>query len=176
MKIVSTPIDGLFVIEPVLHRDDRGFFARCWDRDALMDAGLDTDLHISAITFNHHAGTLRGMHYQKEPFAETKIVRVTRGAIFDVAIDLRKSSATYQKWFGVELSARNYRQFYIPKGFAHGYLTLEPDTELAYFLSAPYAPDHAAGVRWDDPAFAIDWPGKVNVIAPRDAGYADHQP
>jgi len=175
MKFTPTKIAGVQVIDLVQHGDDRGFFARCWDRETLLENGLDTDLSISAITFNEHAGTLRGMHFQLPPFAETKFVRVTRGAIFDVAVDLRKGSPTYLQWHGEILSADNRRQLYIPKGCAHGYLTLEPKTELTYFLSAAYSPEHARGVRYNDAAFGIKWPGEVKVIAPRDAQYADYE-
>jgi dTDP-4-dehydrorhamnose 3,5-epimerase len=127
---------------------------------------------LVATTYNAHALTLRGMHFQREPFAETKLVRVTRGRIFDVAIDLRPGSPTSRHWHGVELSADNGQQFYIPKGFAHGYLTLEDHCELSYVLSAPYSAEHATGYRFDDPAFAIRWPAVPKVIHPRDAGYA----
>ncbi len=176
MQITETKLQGLKVIDITPHADDRGFFARVWDRDALVSVGMDTDLQLSALTQNVHAGTLRGMHYQTPPFAETKFVRVTRGSIFDVAVDLRKDSPTYLQWHGEVLSARNHRQLYIPKGFAHGYLTLEADTELTYFLSAAYSPEHARGVRYNDPAFAINWPGEIKVIAPRDAQYGDYHP
>jgi dTDP-4-dehydrorhamnose 3,5-epimerase len=176
MTINSTPIHGAFAIDPEPHADERGFFARVWDVDAFGKHGLDVELNISAVTLNHRKGTLRGMHYQRAPFAETKLVRVTRGAIFDVAIDLRPESPTYLKWHGETLTADNRRQFYIPKGCAHGYLTLEPSSEITYFLSAPYSPTHAAGIRYNDPAFAIKWPGEAKVIAPRDAGYPDYVP
>lgn len=176
MKIGQTSIPGVFTIDIVAHNDERGFFARTWDVDDLRANGLDTDLSIAAVTFNHHRGTLRGMHFQLPPFAETKLVRVTRGAIFDVALDLRKDSPTYLKWHGETLSAENRRQLYIPKGCAHGYITLEDQTELTYFLSAAYSPGHARGVRYNDPAFGIAWPGEVKVIAARDAQYPDYSP
>jgi dTDP-4-dehydrorhamnose 3,5-epimerase len=176
MKIQETKIPGVHVIDIAPASDDRGFFARLFDVDALAKAGLDAQVHLSAITYNAHRGTLRGMHYQLPPFAETKFVRVTRGAIWDVALDLRKESPTYLKYHGELLSAENHRQLYIPKGCAHGYITLEDHTELAYLLSAPYSPEQARGVRYNDPAFAIQWPGEVKIIAPRDAGYADYVP
>lgn len=174
MRMMETRIHGVYVIDVEPRSDERGFFARCWDVDQLRAAGLDTDLHLSAITFNPHKGTLRGMHFQEAPFAETKFVRVTRGAIFDVAVDLRKDSPTYLQWYGEVLSADNRQQLYIPKGCAHGYLTLEPDSELTYFLSAPFSPDHARGVRYNDPRFDIDWPGEVKMISQRDANYPDY--
>lgn len=176
MKIAPTKLPGVHVIDIVAHADERGFFARTYDVDALVKHGLDPQIHLSAVTHNKRKGTLRGMHFQAPPFAETKYVRVTRGAIYDVAVDLRRDSPTYLQWHGEVLSAENHRQLYISKGCAHGYLTLEDDTELTYFLSAPYSPEHARGVRYNDPAFAIEWPGAVEVIAPRDANYADYLP
>ena len=172
MNLTPTNIPGCFVMSPTRHEDDRGYFARLYDRDFALANQLDPDVSIVATTFNKLKGTLRGMHLQTAPFAETKVVRVTRGSIFDVAVDLRKDSPTYLQWHGELLSIENAKQFYIPKGCAHGYLTLEDQTELNYLLSAPYSPAHAAGYRFDDPAFAIDWPGEVRVIHPRDAGYA----
>lgn len=174
MKINLTKIPGVHVIDLAPAKDDRGFFARAWDRAALQAAGLDTDLSLSALTHNIKKGTLRGMHYQAAPAAETKFVRVTRGSIFDVALDLRPASSTYLQWHGEVLSAENHRQLYIPKGCAHGYLTLEDDTELTYMISAELSPAHARGVRYNDPVFKIDWPGEITVIAPRDAHYADY--
>jgi len=176
MQIKETNVTGAFVIDAQLHSDERGFFARVFDKDVLLQNGMDTDVHLSAVTFNHIAGTLRGMHYQSGAFAETKFVRVTRGSVFDVVVDLRKQSPTYLKWHGEVLSADNHRQLYIPKGCAHGYITLEENTELTYLLSAPYSPTHAGGVRYDDKAFNIAWPTEVKVIHPRDAGYADFIP
>ncbi|MBC7782343.1 MAG: dTDP-4-dehydrorhamnose 3,5-epimerase family protein [Burkholderiales bacterium] len=176
MKITPTQIQGVHVIDVTRHEDDRGFFARSWDADELTRHGLDTALHLSAITHNKIKGTLRGMHFQAAPMAETKFVRVTRGSIFDVALDLRKESPTYLRWHGEILSERNHRQLYIPKGCAHGYLTLEDDTELTYFLSAAYSLEHARGVRYNDQAFGIIWPGEIRLIAPRDAAYADYVP
>jgi dTDP-4-dehydrorhamnose 3,5-epimerase len=174
MNFLPTPVDGAFVIEPTPARDHRGFFARTWDFDVLRARGLDTNVHAMAVTHNIAAGTLRGMHYQTGEFAESKFVRVTRGAIFDVALDLRKGSPTYLKWHGEVLSAENHRQFYIPKGCAHGYLTLTEDSEMAYVLTSPFSTEHARGVRYNDPRFGIRWPGEVKVIAPRDANYGDY--
>jgi dTDP-4-dehydrorhamnose 3,5-epimerase len=176
MKKLDTKVAGCFVLELEEIRDARGFFARAWDVNELIQKGLDTDVSIQAITFSEKRGTLRGMHFQTEPYAETKFVRVTRGAIFDVALDLRKDSPTFLKWHGEILSADNRKQLYIPKGCAHGYLTLEDRTELTYNLSAPYAPNHAGGVRYNDPIFGIRWPEAVAVINDRDANYADYTP
>jgi dTDP-4-dehydrorhamnose 3,5-epimerase len=169
--MTPTILPGCFVMTPTRHEDERGYFSRLYDRDFALANHLDPEVSIVATTFNKAKGTLRGMHFQIAPFAETKVVRVTRGAIFDVALDLRKESPTYLKWYGETLSADNAKQLYIPKGCAHGYLTLEDQTELNYLLSSPYSPSHAQGVRFDDPKFAIDWPGEVRMIHPRDAGY-----
>ncbi len=175
MKTSPTSVEGAFVIDVTRFDDDRGFFARAFDAAEIKKLGLDPHVELCAITQNKLKGTLRGMHYQSSPNAETKFVRVTRGAIFDVALDLRKDSPTYLKWHGEILSADNQKQLYIPKGCAHGYITLTNDAELVYFLSAPYSPQSAGGVRYNDPAFKIAWPGEVKVIAPRDANYADYQ-
>lgn len=174
MHLIQTSIEGVYVVELDPVADERGFFARCWDHDRIVEYGLDPQLSLMAVTFNPQAGTLRGMHYQLAPFAETKWVRVTRGAVFDVALDLRKNSSTYLKWHGEILSAENRRQLYIPKGCAHGYMTLEPNSELTYLLSSPYSADHARGVRYNDPRFDIRWPGEVQCISSRDASYPDY--
>lgn len=174
MTFRPTRVDGCFVVEPQLHADARGFFARTFDRAAFLATGLDAELHLLAVTHNARRGTLRGMHFQRGAAAETKLVRVTRGAIYDVALDLRPASPTYLRWHAAELTAENRLQLYVPKGCAHGYLTLTDDAELAYGLSAPHAPEHAGGVRWDDPAFGIAWPAAPTVIAERDARYPDH--
>jgi dTDP-4-dehydrorhamnose 3,5-epimerase len=173
VRIVPTPLAGLFVIEPQRIDDARGFFTRTWCRRDFESHGLNTDLAQCSIAHNHAKGTLRGMHFQAEPHAEVKLVRVTFGSLFDVAIDLRQHSPTFCKWFGVELSADNLKALYIPKGFAHGYITLTDNTQVAYQMSEFYAPDAGRGVRYNDPAFGIDWPGEVRIINDRDANYAD---
>jgi len=160
--------------EPVA--DERGLFARTWCQRELQAHGLESRLAQCSTSFNKHKGTLRGMHYQTPPFAETKIVRCTRGAIYDVIIDLRPQSPTYTRHFGAMLTADNRKSMYIPKGFAHGFQTLEDDTEVLYQMSAPHAPEHARGVRWDDPAFAIAWPPAERIMSARDAGYPDFTP
>jgi dTDP-4-dehydrorhamnose 3,5-epimerase len=158
VKFTKTPLEGAFLIELQPVKDERGFFARTWDRDALLDRNLDAELVQCSIAFTPRGGTVRGLHFQVAPFEETKLVRCTRGSVFDVIVDLRPESRSYRGWYGVELSADNHRMLYIPKRFAHGYQTLTDDVEFAYQMSAPYSGAHAAGVRWDDPAFGITWP------------------
>lgn len=175
MKFGQTAIPDVWTIDCDIFEDDRGFFARAWMPDELEAHGLDTTIAQVGIAFNKHRGTLRGMHFQTTPFDGVKHVRVVRGAIFDVAIDLRRDSPTFRKWVGVELSADNRRVMYIPKGFAHGYQTLSDDAEIFYFVSAEYSPANQRGVRWNDPAFGIDWPlGAPTMIHERDATYPDH--
>jgi dTDP-4-dehydrorhamnose 3,5-epimerase len=176
MRFTETGVAGAYLIEPEPVADERGFFARTWCREEFLANGLNPGLAQANISFNHRKGTLRGMHYQAAPHAEAKLVRCTRGAIFDVALDLRPGSPTYRRWFGAELSDANRSMLYVPEGCAHGFLTLADATEVAYQMSAPYAPAAARGVRWDDPAFGIEWPGEVAVINERDASYPDAGP
>ena len=173
MIFKETGIDGAWVIEPQRHEDERGFFARTWDPDEFAGRGLNPELAQCSISFNRARGTLRGLHYQAAPHEEAKLVRCTAGAIFDVAVDLRPGSPTLRDWFGVELSAENRLALYIPEGCAHGFLTLADDSEVHYQISQAYVPDAGRGARWDDPAFAIRWPGEVVVINDRDASYPD---
>jgi dTDP-4-dehydrorhamnose 3,5-epimerase len=161
----------LIAVEPV--EDERGFFARLWCRQEFAAHGLDTKLVQCNLSFNKVRGTLRGMHYQLPPAAETKLVRCIQGAIYDVAIDLRPESPTYRQWTAVTLSAENHLAFYIPQGFAHGFQSLTDETEIFYQMSAVYAPDYARGLRWNDPAFGIDWPLPVTVMSAKDQGYSD---
>jgi dTDP-4-dehydrorhamnose 3,5-epimerase len=176
MRFVQTKVAGAFLIEPEPIADERGFFTRTWCRDEFADHGLSPELAQANLSFNHHQGTLRGLHYQQAPHQEAKLVRCTRGAIFDVALDLRPESPTYRAWFGAELDADNRAMLYVPEGCAHGFLTLTDAAEVAYQMSAPYAPEAARGVRFDDPAFGIEWPGEVVVINERDRGYPDVDP
>ena len=176
MRFVETKVAGAFLIEPEPIADERGFFARTWCTEEFADHGLNPGLSQANISYNHHKGTLRGLHYQQAPHTEAKLVRCTRGAIFDVAVDLRPESPTYRGWFGAELSADNRAMLYVPEGCAHGFLTLTDAAEVAYQMSAPYAPAAARGVRFDDPAFGIEWPGEVLVINERDRGYPDVGP
>lgn len=173
MTFEPTEIPGVVVVRPVRHEDARGFFARTWDGAAFTAHGLNPAVAQCSASFNKTKGTLRGMHYQIAPHAECKLVRCTRGAIHDVALDLRPHSPTFKRYVGVELNERNGLALYVPEGCAHGFLTLEGETEVSYVISAPYAPEAARGVRWDDPAFAIPWPGEVRVIHERDAAYPD---
>ena len=170
---MPTAVPDAFVIDVEPRRDERGLFARTWCRRELAAQGLSTSLEQISLSFNPRKGTLRGMHYQAPPHEEVKVVRCTRGAIYDVIVDLRWSSPAFRQWFGVELNADNRRMLYIPEGLAHGFLTLAPDTEVSYQISREYVPEAARGVRWDDPAFGIDWPGTVAVISERDRSYPD---
>jgi dTDP-4-dehydrorhamnose 3,5-epimerase len=171
MRFTETKVAGAFLIEPELIADERGFFARTWCREEFEANGLNPGLAQCSISFSHRRGTLRGLHYQVAPHEEVKLIRCTQGAIWDVAVDLRPSSPTYRAWFGAELSAANRAMLYIPEGCAHGQLTLSDDSEVLYLISAPYAQAAARGVRFDDPAFGIEWPGEVVVINDRDRGY-----
>jgi len=177
VRFVATPIAGVHVVELERHEDDRGFFARAWDGVELAAAGLNGALSQCSVSRNVAEATLRGMHFQRPPHEEAKLVRCTRGAIFDVAVDLRPGSPTHGRWFGAELDAESGRALYIPEGCAHGFQTLVPDTDVFYAISAPYAPDAAAGVRWDDPAFGIEWPeADLRVINERDRAWPDYGP
>ena len=173
MKLVETAVAGSYVIEIDRREDPRGFFARTWCRREFEELGLDPALVQINVGFNLRAGTLRGMHFQRAPFEETKVVRCTRGAVVDVAIDLRPDSPTYRRWAAVELTADNHRMLYVPRGCAHGYQTLVDDTELCYQTSQVYAPEHATGVRYDDPAFAVRWPLAVTVLSDADSRWPD---
>jgi dTDP-4-dehydrorhamnose 3,5-epimerase len=173
MLFQPTKLAGAYLIDLQQVEDERGFFARAWCVQEFADQGLDTQLVQCNISFNKERGTLRGMHYQRSPFAETKLVRCTRGAIYDVIIDLRPSSSTFLQWIGVTLSADNRTVLYVPKGFAHGFQTLADQTEVFYQMSDFYAPQHAAGLRWNDAACKIEWPLAVTVISARDQSYPD---
>jgi len=169
----ETRLPGAFVIEPEKREDDRGFFARTFCREEFSSRGLNPDIAQCNVSFNRRKGTLRGMHYQAPPFAEAKLVRCTSGAIFDVIIDLRESSATFRQHFSVELCAATGKLLYIPEGLAHGFQTLLDDTEVFYQMSQPYAPECARGVRWNDPSFGIEWPSAERTILERDRNYPD---
>ena len=158
MRFVETEVAGVVVVELEEHVDERGSFARTWCRDEMSAAGLTSSLAQCSLSRNGRAGTLRGLHFQHAPHEEAKLVRCTRGAIFDVAVDLRPGSPTRGRWIGVELDPDNGRALYVPEGCAHGFQTLVDDSDVAYMISTPFAPDSAAGVRWDDPQLAIAWP------------------
>lgn len=156
--------------------DSRGFFARTYCSREFQEHRLTTQFPQSSIAFNCNKYTLRGMHFQAEPFGEVKVVRCTRGAIYDVVVDLRSHSPTFMRWEAVELTADNRRSLYVPENFAHGYLTLHEETEVSYQLSTEYVPDAARGVRWNDPKFSIYWPHPPRVISTRDQHFADFEP
>jgi len=169
-------IEGAYQIEPELLCDERGFFARTWSRDEFAAQQLCSEFSQCSLSYNRKAGTLRGMHLQIDPHQEVKLVRCTRGSVFDVVLDLRPESATFLRWQGVELSMDNRRMLYIPEGCAHGFLTLADDTEFLYQIHGEYQPESARGVRWNDPAFAITWSGTPGVMSERDANYPDFVP
>ncbi len=171
MRFERTALEGAYLVELEPIVDERGFFARSWCREEFRLRGLNPGLAQCSISFNRQKGTLRGMHYQDEPYPESKLVRCCLGVIYDVIIDLRPSSLSYRKWFGVELTAANRRMLYIPEGFAHGFQTLADDTEVFYQISEAYRPEYARGIRWNDPAFGIRWPVSEPILSPKDQSY-----
>jgi dTDP-4-dehydrorhamnose 3,5-epimerase len=175
MRFLETPLNGAWVIDLDLLGDERGWFARTFDAGEFAARGLNPDVVQCNASFNARRGTLRGMHYQAEPHGESKLVRCVRGAIFDVAVDLREGSPTLRRWHGVELSAENRLAFYIPPGLAHGFQTLCDDAEVLYQMGSPYVPEAARGVRFDDPAFAIRWPdtAEPRIVSERDRAFPD---
>jgi dTDP-4-dehydrorhamnose 3,5-epimerase len=173
MKFIETKLQGAFIIRPDIIEDERGFFARTFCRREFEDHGLNPDLVQCNISFNKQKGTVRGMHYQAAPHAEAKLVRCTAGAIYDVIIDLRPASSTFKQWLSVELTAENHQLLYVPEGFAHGYQTLRPDTEILYQVSEFYHPTSEQGVRWNDPAFGIEWPLPATAMSGKDASHPD---
>ncbi len=173
MIFVETAIPGTWILEPELRNDERGFFARTWCQRELTERGLDVRVAQSSLSWNRRRGTLRGLHYQAAPFEEVKLVRCTRGAIHDVIVDLRAASPTFGRHVTLELSAANRRSLYIPRGLAHGFQTLEDDTELLYQISEFHVSEAGRGVRWNDPAFGIQWPIPDPIMNERDRGYPD---
>lgn len=173
MIFKETKLPGAFVIDLEMHADNRGFFARTFCRNELAAHGLVVDVAQANMSLSKARGTLRGMHFQKAPHEETKLVRCTRGALYDVIIDLRPDSPTLKQWIGVELSADNFRMLFVPRNFAHGFLTLTDNTEATYMVSQFYAPGSELGIRWNDPQFGIDWPVDVRVISEKDASWPD---
>jgi dTDP-4-dehydrorhamnose 3,5-epimerase len=170
----ETELPGAFLVDLERREDERGFFARAWCADEFGEHGLNARLVQANLSFNDLKGTLRGMHFQREPAAEAKVIRCTRGSIFDAIVDLRSDSPTFKRWIGVDLSAENRRALYVPEGFAHGYQTLEPETETFYLVSEYYTPSAEGGVRWDDPAFGIEWPDPGSpILSPKDANWPD---
>jgi len=169
-------LSGAYVIDLDPIEDSRGFFARAWDAKEFADHGLETRIAQANTSFNKRRGTLRGMHMQRPPHEEVKMIRCTGGALYDVIIDLRPGSDTYKQWVGVELTAENRRLFYVPRGFAHGFQTLEDETEAFYLVTEFYTPGAEAGVRWNDPAFGIEWPlGEPAEISDKDASWPDFE-
>ncbi|MBL4757143.1 MAG: dTDP-4-dehydrorhamnose 3,5-epimerase [Rhizobiales bacterium] len=176
MIISATKIDGVFHLEVEPAADERGQFARTFCVDELSDAGIDFNILQTNISTNTIAGTLRGMHYQRDPHGEQKIVRCSRGSIFDVAVDVRPGSDTYLQWASEILSSERMNALYIPTGFAHGFITLTDDCEITYLMARPYVADAGAGFRWDDPAFAIKWPRVPAIMSERDANWPEIKP
>jgi dTDP-4-dehydrorhamnose 3,5-epimerase len=175
VRIEKTSIAGLFVIVPERYADDRGFFARSYCADEFRAAGLQDDFVQCNISFNHRRGTLRGMHYQAAPHGEVKLIRCTSGSIIDTVVDVRRGSPTHLRSFSTELSAENRLGLYVPVGFAHGFITLEDNTEVFYQMSSRYAPEYARGLRWNDSVLGLAWPIEPSVIVERDATYPDYR-
>ncbi|MDH3402506.1 MAG: dTDP-4-dehydrorhamnose 3,5-epimerase [Acidobacteriota bacterium] len=169
MKFIETKLPGAFIVELERHEDERGFFARAFCREEFEAHGLNGTVVQANASGNPVKGTLRGMHFQRHPHEEVKMIRCTRGAVYDVIIDLREDSRTHRQWTSVELSADNGKMLYVPEGFAHGYLTLEPDSDLFYLMTQFYTPGSAGGVRYDDPAFNVEWPAGVRIEMMSDA-------
>ena len=176
MKFVKTPIGGVLLIEIEPVTDMRGHFARTFCAEEFRRQGLETQVAQCSMAFTARAGTVRGMHYQRDPHGEAKLVRCTRGAVHDAVIDLRPDSPTFRQWFGIEISASSRRMIYVPPGLAHGYQSLEDETEVAYQMSTAHRPDAEAGVRWDDPSFGVRWPQPVTLISERDRSFPDFLP
>jgi dTDP-4-dehydrorhamnose 3,5-epimerase len=173
MIFAETKLKGAFLIDIERTEDDRGFFARSWCEREFKDHGIETKWVQCNISFNRVKGTLRGMHYQRAPHEEEKLVRCTMGSIHDVIVDLRPESVTYKEWISCELTAENRRMLYIPKGFAHGFVTLAADSEVFYQMSEFFVPRCGQGIRWNDPAFGIIWAGEVKMISDKDNSYPD---
>lgn len=170
MRVETTPLPGLLVVEPQVFPDERGSFARAWDASEFRDLGMSGVLDQANVSRNRRCGTLRGLHWQDVPFEQSKLVRCTRGRVFDVAVDVR-SGPTYLRWHGVELDPVSGRGLYIPPGYAHGFLTLADDTDVEYLMTSNHSPAHARGLRYDDPAVGVEWPSEVVVVSDRDLGF-----
>ena len=176
MRFTPSELPETAIVDVEGHVDSRGLFARTFCENEFAAAGLPTRFVQSSVSFNTRRGTLRGLHYQVPPKAEGKLVRCTRGAIYDVVVDLRSESATFLRWIGVELTAENRRALYVPPGCAHGFQTLTDDTEVLYLMTEFYAPETARGVRWNDPIFGVEWPIPNPTLSERDAAYPDFRP
>ena len=168
MKFIETELKGIFLIEIEKYEDVRGFFARTFDKNEFKSNKMETKFTQFSISFNKKKGTIRGMHFQKRPYEEVKVIRCTKGKIFDVNIDLRPKSPTFKKWIGIELSDLDHKMLYIPKGFAHGFQTLKDNTEIFYQISRDYKPEYSDGVRWNDKTFGIKWPLKPTIMSKAD--------
>lgn len=173
MIFKETYLKGSYQIEINRLGDERGFFGRQWCQSEMSEMGLKSNIVQVNTSLNKHRGTLRGMHFQKDPFQETKLVRCIRGRIFDVIVDLRPQSPTFKKWFGTELTQDNYQMLYVPENFAHGFITLEDNSEILYLVTQFYHPEAEAGLRWNDPVFSIQWPVPVTVISEKDKNHPD---
>ncbi len=164
MDVIMTEIPDVKLVRPTRHNDHRGFFSEVWSRDSFVKAGIAIDFVQDNHSRSNERGTLRGLHFQKPPFAQTKLIRVLRGSIFDVAVDLRVGSPTQGRYVAIELTAEDWQQIFIPKGFAHGFLTLEPNTEVFYKVDAPYTPGYDEGIAWNDPDLSIQWPANIRDV------------
>ena len=169
MNVIETTLAGVLILEPKVFGDARGWFMESWSKKKMEDAGIFVDFVQDNHSFSAEKGTLRGLHYQLNPMAQAKLLRVSRGTIFDVAVDIRRGSPTYAKWVGIELSAENHRQLFIPRGFAHGFITLTEDVEVQYKADNLYAPDCDGNNRWNDPEIGVQWPLAPTVLSDKDA-------
>ena len=176
MRFAPTALSGVLVIDLDVAEDERGFFARTFCEDEFAGAGIEMRPRQINLSHNAHALTLRGLHFQAAPHGESKIVQCVRGRIFDVAVDLRSDSQSYRRWFGIELAPPLRRMLFIPEGCAHGFLTLEAASDVHYVMGQPFVPEAGRGVRWNDPAFGIDWPAQPQLVSPRDRSYPDFEP
>lgn len=173
MKFTPTKLNGAYIIDVEKREDERGFFARAFCANEFENVGLENKFVQANMSFNYKKGTLRGMHFQKQPYQEDKLVRCTKGSLYDVIVDLRPESPTFKQWIGVELTEENRRALFVPKGFAHGFITLEDNTEINYLVSQFYTPEADSGVRFDDPAFNIKWPVEITSISEKDKNHPD---
>jgi dTDP-4-dehydrorhamnose 3,5-epimerase len=171
MKVIDTSLLGLKIIEPDKFDDNRGYYLKSFEKKTFLEQGIDFNIVQVSHSSNQEKGTVRGMHFQTEPFSQGKLVLCVKGKVFDVALDLRKNSPTYGEWFGLELSEENKKVLYIPKGFAHGFQTLVDNTEFLYYISEPYSKEHESGVKWNDPVFNINWPLEPTVISDKDKNW-----
>jgi dTDP-4-dehydrorhamnose 3,5-epimerase len=175
MIFTETKLKGAFILEVEKHEDERGFFGRSWCTNEMKKHGLNANVLQANISFNKKRGTLRGMHYQIAPYQEAKLVRCSGGSIFDVIIDLRKDSPTFKQWIGVELSQANYKMLYVPEDFAHGFITLENNSEISYLMTEIFVPDAGATIRWNDPLFNIIWPLEPTILSVKDSSQPDFE-